>query len=759
MTLEKNLAARTIGSVPDGIVRRQRTSAFCSLCLVALLAGLPWAALAQSSSPPDSQEGISSGGYTIHNSTEIGFRFSDRTGNPGMYDTLVDLHQGPRLLEQTLSLQSQTHEGVFFDNLFISSFGWGGEPENAMRLRADKDKWYNFQASFRRDQNFFDYNLLANPLNPPLSRPSVPIEDSPHEFASTRRMSDIDLTLLPQSKISVRLGYSRNNMTGPTFSSFHEGTDVLLSQPWNTTLNSYRFGVDWKLAPRTVVSYDQFLDYYKGDTDQFLYPTYPALLPGGTPVYLGLPFDTASRFPCGIPQGQTTLISPTGVLNNLACNGYFSYSRLQRMRTSIPTERVSLRSNYWSRLDLTASYAYSDADMTTPLTEAFNGLVTRTNTRSFTTTGIGSAHRISDVVDLQATVYLFKHLRVVNKFYFWAYRIPENGNFTEVDNNCTANCDLLTPLSGTAPATTATLTQSSFDQNWKRNQTELVWDISSKVGTRIGYRYGNRRFDHFIDFAGDDDHFTVHEHTALFGAWARPLPRLRLNFDLEHTSYDDVIVRIAPRKESRYRFQANYSPRPWATIGGSINLLEDSNGESSTAFDGHNRNYGFNASITPKERFGFDVAYNYNQFLQNALICFNDTPPQGVVLPVVTNAGDCSVNDPNNPLLTGSQYVNNNHFGMFTFRVKPVKRVTARLGYSITSVDGDTTQFNALQPLGPLNYKYQQPVVDLGVELGHNLTWNTGWNYYQYSEGSFVGPTANRYFHTNNATLSLRYAF
>ena len=760
MTKQKNLASySSIGSSAGRAARRQtgKSKACGFLCCALLLVGLSGSAFAQSASGQDPQEGISSGGYTIHNSTEIGYRFSDRTGNAGMYDTLVDLHQGPRFLEQTLSMQSQTHQGMFFDNLFISSFGWGGEPENALRLRADKDKWYNFQASFRRDHNFFDYNLLANPLNPSSSTPSVPITDSPHEFATTRRMSDFDLTILPQSKLSFRLGYSRNNMTGPSFSSFHEGTDVLLAQPWNTTLNSYRMGVDWKLAPRTVVSYDQFLDYYKGDTNDFLFPTFPALLPGGAgTVYLGLPFDTANRIPCAVPGSATSLIDSSGVLTNLGCNGYFSYSRLQRVRTSIPTERLSLRSNYWSRLDLTASYAYSDAELTTPITESFNGLVSRTHTRAFSNTGTGGAHRISDVLDLQTTLYLVKHLRLVNKFYFWGYRIPENGTFTEVDSNCTGNCDLLTPLSGTAPANTDTLTQSSLNQNWKRNQTELVWDATNKLGARIGYRYGNRRFDHFIDFAGDDDHVTVHEQTALFGVWARPVHRLRLNFDVEHTNYDHTIVRIGPRKESRYRFQTNYAPRPWAVLGGSINILENSNGDSSTNFRGHNRNFGFNASFTPRERYGVDLAYNYNDFLQNALICFNDSD---VTLPVVANAGSCAANDPDNPLLTDSYYVNNNHFGMATLMVKPVKRVTTRLGYSITSVDGRTTQFNALQPLGPLQYKYQQPVADLGVDLGHNLTWNTSWNYYQYREGSIVGPTASRYFHTNNATLSLRYAF
>lgn len=79
-------------------------------------------------------------------------------------------------------------------------------------------------------------------------------------------MTDLDLTLLPQSVVSFHVGYSHNNMTGFSFSSVHEGTDALLDQPWNTTVNSYRFGADLKVLPHTVISYDQVFDYYKGDT-------------------------------------------------------------------------------------------------------------------------------------------------------------------------------------------------------------------------------------------------------------------------------------------------------------------------------------------------------------------------------------------------------------------------------------------------------------------------------------------------------------
>jgi len=83
----------------------------------------------------------------------------------------------------------------------------------------------------------------------------------------------------------------------------------------------------------------------------------------------------------------------------------------------------------------------------------------------------------------------------------------------------------------------------------------------------------------------------------------------------------------------------------------------------------------------------------------------------------------------------------------------------ANVGYSITSVDGNVPQFNVLQPLGSLQHNYQQPVANLSVDLGHKGAYNMGWNYYQYGEGSFVRPTAPRYFHANSLTESLRYSF
>ncbi len=750
---------------------------------------------------PSSPE-VVSGGYVIHQSTELGVRVTDTSGSSAMYDTLVNLQTGPRVLDQMLSLRSENHQGILFDNLLVRSVGWGGDPNNYLRFTVNKDKWYDFRASFRRDQDFFNYDLFVNPLNPTTSVPAVSVSSSPHSFETRRRMSDFDLILLPQSRLSFRLGYSRNNMTGPSYSSVHEGTDAYLYQPWNTTLNSYRAGVDWRMLSRTVLSYDHFLDYYKGDTSQQLASFYSAPLSTGASVDLGLPFNTAASQPCAAPILSTGFVNP-------ACNGTFSYGRFQQTRNSFATERLGLRSGYFNRLELSASFSYSGGDASTPaFAEVFDGLMSRTRARSFLATGTTAGKRISSIGEFGATVHLTDRFRLVDSFLFNAFRIP--GGWSMPTTTLFGVTLLSTPNTFSLstcppPFTAATCPQHSassgadvindvrndfLGQDLKRNTFELQYDFTRRLTGRLGYRYDHRQIRHNVNDIQDQtffpslpnrgacagqplvngvcnivvadavaDFYDITGHGLLAGVSARPNTALRLGFDMEKVWTDDVLTRISSRKEDRYRFQTTYVPRAWAVLSGSVNLLGNSNGAALTNFQGHNRNYGFTATLNPRDRFGLDLGYNYNDFQQNSIICFNDTPPTGVILPVITGAGSCAALDTGNPLMTNGYYSNHSHFGMAAVNFKPVKRVTTLLGYNITAVDGKTPQFNSLQPGGSLLYNYHSPLASVSIDLGRNLEWKAGWNFYQYQEGSFVGPTEPRNFHANNATLSLRWAF
>src|SRR6202790_505140 len=134
-------------------------SAFLLLVLTLLL-GPP--ARAQD----DEQKGVDQGNYNMKQSIEFGGRFASIGGDTQTYDTFVNLQQGPRLLGFTSEMDSLNHHGAPFDRLYFSNFGYGGDPNDVSRLRVSKNKWYDFDALYRRDKNIWNYSLLANPLNP-----------------------------------------------------------------------------------------------------------------------------------------------------------------------------------------------------------------------------------------------------------------------------------------------------------------------------------------------------------------------------------------------------------------------------------------------------------------------------------------------------------------------------------------------------------------------------------------------------------------
>src|ERR1017187_2245790 len=223
---------------------------------VALLVGcmfLTSSAFAQSSAPAqtspaasagappagDGGEGKEVGGFQVTQSIGLGGRISEVNGSQPMYNTLVNEQSGPRILEQSLTMQSLTHEDIF-DTLTLNSFGWGGDPQQAARLRISKYRWYTFSGSYQHMQNYFDYDLFANPLNPPTGSPFIPILNSPHGYYNRQNLYNFDLVVLPMHRVSFRAGYNRNRFDGPAFSSIHEGTEALLNESTDNTLNGYR---------------------------------------------------------------------------------------------------------------------------------------------------------------------------------------------------------------------------------------------------------------------------------------------------------------------------------------------------------------------------------------------------------------------------------------------------------------------------------------------------------------------------------------
>jgi hypothetical protein len=178
-----------------------------------------------------------------------------------MYDTLVNIQSGPRVLGETFEMHALPgNKSPLFDSLSAIGTGFGGDPDSFNKLDFHKGKLYEFSGIFRRDRRYFDYDLLGNPNIPagqsiPIGTTAAPagslpwpqVNQSPVMFNTVRRMTDTNLTLFPLSKVTFRAGYSQSIMQGPSLSpsgyQFATG-DAILSEFQRNSADDFIGAVD-----------------------------------------------------------------------------------------------------------------------------------------------------------------------------------------------------------------------------------------------------------------------------------------------------------------------------------------------------------------------------------------------------------------------------------------------------------------------------------------------------------------------------------
>ncbi len=537
------LVGRNRSSYALGCKMANERTGIRPLSLLFMLAVFLFAPASRAQDSSDEVKGVDSGNYNIQQSAELGYRATWIDGNQDTYNTFVHLGEGPRLLDYTLSMRSINHQGFLFDRLNFSNFGYGGDPDDVSRLRMDKNKWYEFSVVFRRHKNFWDYNLLANPLNPvpfstatpppatfAITNPAFPVTRSPHSLDRVRRMGDYDLALFPQSRVRVRLGYSRLVDEGPSSTSFHGTTDFLLAQNFRMTTNAYRVGVDFQVLPKTTFSYDQFLEWNKNDTSDTLANT-PFLVqttqfPGTVSVDMGLNWyypPTATTTPCAAPFLSTGFASPT-------CKEYLSYSRTAPARNFLPTERLSFQSTYIPNLEMSASASYSTSHNVVQNLNDFANEWTNSATsqiRNVILTGPANSRQVFVHANWSAIYSLTQKLRIVDFILYDSWQNPGFNNLVTTNLFATGaqvvgQTGILLPVASFAPLAAAgptfasicpspfsavtcpkhsatssadasdTIYSTFMGQSRVSNTIQLEADLTPRISGRIGYMYEKR---------------------------------------------------------------------------------------------------------------------------------------------------------------------------------------------------------------------------------------------------------------------------
>jgi len=753
-------------------------------------------------------------GYTVHQTADLGGHMVGLSGSGAMYDTLVNIQSGPRVLGETFTMHAvEGTKHPLLDDLTAFSSGFGGDPNNFAKLDFSKGKLYEFSGMFRRDRQYSDYDLLANPDNSGLTVPygvvnTVPTaaaltwpqnNDSPVMFNTVRRMTDTNLTVLPLSKVSFRAGYSQNIFQGPTLSPARSvgKYDSLVMEVQRNSTDDFTGAIDWKPVQHTKVTFEEQVTHYKADSYFTLNPNgFLAQEADGTPVSLGdwdsitAPYsisscNTASMGSAYSGSGSTltyTIFSapqtPGGLpIVNPACDVITSYLRSQPTRSITPTEMLRLQSSSIRNIAMNGDIRFTMADTNLPnYYENWTGL--DGTIRSATFTGNAQAKRQVLGIDYGLTWQATKTFALSEQIDFSNAHQPGISNIsTGVTQNTLTNPNETINYSGALVSGAAysitgnpngTPLPAYFGQSFLTNNVTGSWDATPRATVALTYRVSQhviaQGFPHNVKLvSGSSGTVTINENGAIFNAALRPTNHWDLNGTIEAFYDDNVFTPMGARQTRHYRIHTLYRPKPWATLSGAFNDLERHNNTNNTdtpPADGplqhvdHSRTVGLGAVLAPNERYGFDFNYSYSDVYISTNACYLN----GATAALPGAASTTSAGAPNlcPNLLTDWGPVKDfmdapTQYASFGVTYSPNKVLRSGLGYRISAVSGNQFFSDAQQVNGSLQSAYQSPYLNLAWTVHPGLVWRAEYNFYGYGEG---GPSGAPFCSTSTTATS-----
>lgn len=779
---------------------------------IGLATALMLTSMAVAQTTPDAQPAVQNG-YTVHQTADLGGHIANISGSGDMYDTLVNIHSGPRVLGETFSMHAlPTTKHTLFDDLTAFSNGFGGDPNNFAKMDISKGKLYEFSGMFRRDRQYFDYNLLGSVNLPTMQVPYVTTTttgvaatgtptfnwtqptDSPVMFNTVRRMTDLNLTILPLSKVTFRVGYVKSIFQGPSKTpgrSIGKYDNVIDEYQRNGT-DDFLGAIDWKPVAHTKITYEEQVDHYKSDSYFTLDPSmFNAQLADGTLVqtgnydatnnpYTAAACNTGSMGSAYVtsPASYTIFTAPNNGVNlpiiNPACDVVTSYLRRQPTRVIYPTEILRLQSTSVKNVALNGDFRYSVGNSNLPnYYENFNGL--DGVIRSSTETGVAKAQRRVVALDYGMTWEATKTISLSDQVSYSNLHQPGNTTLAGsslndpttvvAGNNGYETITYTGTLSSGSPLSisgnTVGLIYAYFGDRWLTNNATISWEASSKASLALTYRYKTHTVIQTSGTGPLENLIGMDENGGILNVALRPTSQWDLNGSAEISYTDNAFTPLGPRQLQHYRVHTLYRPKTWATISGAYNDLERHNNTYNTGtanLDGplnhmdHSRYASLGLVLTPNEHYAFDFNYSYSDVYTTTNICYLNGAYTGITGGTPSLPGAASTTSTGAPNLCPSVLTDwgpvkdfldaPTQYASMALSMTPNKQLHGDIGYRISAVSGNQFFNDAQEVNGSLQSAYQSPYVDLAWTVKPGWIWRAEYNYYGYGEG---GPSGAPY--------------
>ena len=496
---------------------------------------------------------------------EIGYRWTDISGNEDMYRTQINEDEGLLIRALTISSVDFGGHAGFMDHFRLDVDELGIGPASGVRLETGLTGAYRFNVRYRRTDTYSALPAFANPL---LVSGIVPGQ---HTFDRTRDMLDADLEILRWGAIKPFVGYSWNRFEGPGTTTWHIGQDeFLLSQDLRDTDRELRVGAGFEVGPVQ----GQFTQGWRSFSGRESLTLAPGANNGNNsnPV-VGRPITAGGM----TREERSDVDTPFTTL-------YVTGQATSRIRLIGNFARFAADSDSEGSDSATGSFA------SFALGRFFNGLTETSTGRAKNTTWRGGARAeiaFSDQVDVTAG-YRREHRELdgsalIRTLYLQSVTFGGvDPRDVEVILNATNALereeDVLDASVSVRPVVPLTLragiSQSSTDVTVTPDLSEIV--INGGQGGTF-----DRRVRTFI----------------LDGSYSQS--GLTLGASVQRDSANDPILRTDFIDRDRYRLRAGWKAPRWFRAGITADETKQSNNQGQTGYDATLRQYTADLEVTP----------------------------------------------------------------------------------------------------------------------------------------------------------------
>jgi hypothetical protein len=582
-------------------------------------------------------------------------------GNFQEYRSVVNLGQGPKLFGFDFTVRDPKKR--LFDYLTARGIGWGGEPYTTAHVDARKWKVYDFRFDYRNIAYFNAVPSFANPFQP--------AGFDEQSFDTRLRVASFQLDLRPASRVIPYLAYDRNSNHGRGIETWVLGATDEFPVPYNlrNSTNNYRGGVRLEFN-RWHVTLEQGGTTFKDDNST----SYTGPNPGDRTTIIN-----------GVPLNLASLQQTYGI------TGHSVYTK------GLLTARAA------SWLDVYGQFLYSIPKTDVTYTELANGQLFDFASQLLFATQLGIAS--GNAVQPHVTGNIGAEARWRRLRFIESVIIDRQHNAAFSLFNQT-----LFQTTPTPPATTTTALNPRQVVNYNQAETDVLFDVTSKLMLRGGYRYVSGDAVVLAGSLSQQGPFVpgeVRRNIGLAGLTYRQSQRLSVNLDYEGSSSNRIYFRNSLNDYNKARIRATYQAANSLLLQTNFSILNNQNPAPDIRFDYQSRNNTLAVFWTPNGGKRFSVTGEYDRSTVRSNIIFLDLPFL-------------------NPAT--SIYRENAHTATAAIDVAlpgiPNGKLTAGGSLFISSGSRPTT--------------YYQPLARLAIPLYKHIQWNSEWQYYGFGESFFL---------------------